>query len=209
MARFLNDYQSAFDIVRSAIVNVGGRVPLIGGEISHDHPAAPFLYQELLERIESTRQRRQTFELESNDLLIRPNSELEFFVAPALRTAEQDLAKFMGELVLFGTPPPGFEVMPAQVTYQDLIDRVKANIEHIRTIKFAIKHCSDRARRCSLKEQLRRDEGDLKRSTMALFAFGVPPQGFQRPRLPYRALGLKQSIMQAKREARSLFAGNH
>ncbi|KAF9042441.1 hypothetical protein BJ165DRAFT_266778 [Panaeolus papilionaceus] len=181
ISRFHNDFDSAIQILQS-IIDIKHYLwgPLEKDPINSKDASAPFLYQELLDRIANAQQEKEYLRQEKMCLITNPDPRLELVVLSRLPEVKNDLAKFLGQLVAFGTPPPGFEGAPEQCVYQDLLDQVNEARAEQAALRVALAHLHtnpDLVRETALIRQLYLVEQDLEQHVTTLRERGTPPEG--------------------------------
>ncbi|KAF9042404.1 hypothetical protein BJ165DRAFT_1486974 [Panaeolus papilionaceus] len=132
-------------------------------KIDPGDPSAPLLYQELLDRITNIQQVKKFLQQERMDLIMKPDPLLELDVCSRLLEVKEDLSKFIGQLIAFGDPPSGFEGVPEQCMYRDLLH---TNPDHVREE--------------TLTHQLDLVEKDLAEHVTTLLERGIPPEGCEK-----------------------------
>ncbi|KAF9042450.1 hypothetical protein BJ165DRAFT_1529843 [Panaeolus papilionaceus] len=167
ISRFHNNFDSAMQILQSMTDIKAGdhRAPLADGAITSEDASAPLLYQELLDRITNAQQEKEYLQQEKLRLITNPDPLLESDVLSRLPEVKNDLAKFLGQLVAFGTPPPGFEGAPERCVYQDLLNHVNEARQEQEALKHALIHLRtnpDRVHETTLTHQLYLVEQDLE-----------------------------------------------
>ncbi|KAF9042430.1 hypothetical protein BJ165DRAFT_1529829 [Panaeolus papilionaceus] len=171
ISRFHNDFDSAVQILQS-ITNCGDYIwaLLENDPIKSEDASAPFLYRELLDHIANAQQEKEHLREEKLHLITNPDPQLELVVLSRLPEVKDNLAKFLGQLVGFGTPPPGFErAIPERCVYQDLLDQVNEAREE----QAALKH----ARLVHLHTN---PDRNLEQHVTTLLECGTPPEGCEK-----------------------------
>ncbi|KAF9042427.1 hypothetical protein BJ165DRAFT_266160 [Panaeolus papilionaceus] len=181
ISKFHNNHDSAIQILRD-LVQSGGPYSVLGDEsIKPEHPSAPILYQQLLYRISNAQQAADYLRQEKISLILIPDPRLESIVLQRFSEVKEDLAKFLGQLVEFGIPPPGFEGVPERCIYQALLNHVNEAREEQVALSGALTGLStnpDLAREATLRTQLHLIERELVQHVTRL-AERAPPEGYE------------------------------
>ncbi|KAF9047928.1 hypothetical protein BJ165DRAFT_1527185 [Panaeolus papilionaceus] len=188
VSRSYNNYESAIQILRDNI-NSGGynQFPLTDHTLvlatNPKHHSAPFLYQELLDRVTNARQEMESLQQEKTQLISDPDPQLESVVYAKLPEVKDDLSKFLGQLIDFGTPPPGFEGALERCVYQDLLDHVNDARGEQAALTQALAHLHtnpDCVREATLTQQLDLIKQELAQRVTTLLEHGNPPKGYEK-----------------------------
>ncbi|KAF9042478.1 hypothetical protein BJ165DRAFT_1595658 [Panaeolus papilionaceus] len=181
ISRYHNNFDSAVEILRDILESAQISYPPLGyAPIEPWQESALFLYKDLLDRIRNAQQEKELLRQERIRLITNPDPQLESVVLSRLPEVKGDLAKFMGQLVDFGNPPPGFEGVPERCTYQNLLDRVNEAWEEQAALKVALAqlHSSpDHVREVILRGQVDLVESELVEHVMKL---SNPPRGCEK-----------------------------
>ncbi|KAF9042484.1 hypothetical protein BJ165DRAFT_1595660 [Panaeolus papilionaceus] len=185
ISRYCNDFDSAIQILRSItdLENIPFS-PLEDNPIKPEDNSAPLLYQELLDRISNAQQEKEHLQEEKMRLITNPDPQLELVFLSRLPEVKKDLAKFLGQLVAFGRPPPGFEgVIPERCVYQNLLDEVNEVREEQAALQAAIAHLDvnpDWQQKEMLNRKLDLVKREITQHVRRLGQYGTPPKGYER-----------------------------
>ncbi|KAF9035281.1 hypothetical protein BJ165DRAFT_660639 [Panaeolus papilionaceus] len=119
-------------------------------------------------------------------LITNPDPQLELVVLLRLPEVKDDLAKFLAQLVVFGTPPPGFEeVISEQWAYQNLLDQVNEAQEEQAALKVTLAQLH-MIPDC-VQEVILRDRLDLVESQLVqhVIRLSNPPNGCEKSIVPF------------------------
>ncbi|PPQ75214.1 hypothetical protein CVT24_010173 [Panaeolus cyanescens] len=117
--KFTNTHASALEIIGAA---THSDTPMRRFELSINHPIAPLVYEELVNRIHIASQERQWLQAETIRLLTTPDAELESITISSLNNVDARLAAYINQLVAFRNPRPPARVYPLQIEHEPTLD---------------------------------------------------------------------------------------
>ncbi|PPQ84457.1 hypothetical protein CVT24_010996 [Panaeolus cyanescens] len=179
IVKFHNTHASALDILNEIPTSAGIyddsfrlHVSMISG----------LLFGELVDRIQGTQIELSSIFDNRIRLLTNPCSDLEVTIVLCLNDARKRHAKFVDQLVEFGTVPPDFDINPQTIAFQALFDITILSQNYIHAINAALSqltpHTSaNRERRSELKELLKAAQTDFNEDYDSLRKIGPPPPG--------------------------------
>ncbi|PPQ73190.1 hypothetical protein CVT24_010020 [Panaeolus cyanescens] len=158
ICKFYNTHASALDVQARSKDNI------------------PLLYQELLDRIQNTLWEKRALQEDRAQLITRPNAALQAVVIPKLQELDQLIAKYIHQLVDFGSPPPGFCVVPQHVSYEYHLECLVDTDAYLQAVTRALSllQSDDNEGRTVFETALQNFEDDITRAADQFFDLGFP-----------------------------------
>ncbi|PPQ75025.1 hypothetical protein CVT24_010294 [Panaeolus cyanescens] len=179
IVKFQNTPASAIDIFGSTVI--AGCLKDNVFALEDNNLAGPILFHELLDRLDSCRNRKNSLLREKIELFSNPNPELESIVVSSLEEAEEDLAIHFSQLMLYRRSPPGLENILQSARYQHFLDSAVSTQYFTQAIVDTLSdfHLMDHnsVRRSKLKNILEAAKSDFQLAYATLCKFGPPPSG--------------------------------
>ncbi|KAF9042418.1 P-loop containing nucleoside triphosphate hydrolase protein [Panaeolus papilionaceus] len=206
ITKFHNTQKSALSILKVDL-SIGEYAPLTGSPLEATHPAAGLLYQELLDCISNAQREKHSLRQDQIRLIVTPDPLLESVILPRIEDAHRKIERFRAQLEVLGTPPPGFELVHEQLSYQDLIDQFHDAQQVQQAIRDALIQLRSQptfelGSGSTLQGQLMEAKKRVEVCAAKLVEFGIPPKGMDHLVIPYRILAPKDCIKQAAHRGR-------
>ncbi|PPQ75024.1 hypothetical protein CVT24_010293 [Panaeolus cyanescens] len=185
IVKFQNTHASAIDIISSTRIVGGLADDTFELDSSHrsQWQASPSLFQELLERLDSCRKRKNGLLAEKIQLFTNPHPELESIVISNLEEVQESLLNHSSQLIAFRRIPRGFEDIFPSVVYEHLLDIVVSTQHFAQAIIDTLSGFrsleQDISHRSKLEATLETAKSDFQLAYATLREFGPPPSGFK------------------------------